>query len=385
MIQYLVGDAREQLNKLPADSVHCIVTSPPYWACRNYGAPAAKWENGQEVPLGLEPNPKDYIEHLLEIIECCRRVLHPTGLLFLNLGDTWCGKRSSYHESGIGRDYYEGMGFTKYSDVEYPKEWGLKDRDLSGIPHRTAFAMQQKGWWLRSFFPWVKRNVPPMQSELKRPSNGIEYIFMFAKSMPHYWDKDGILAEGSASWPAGRMYRDSDWYMQSLRGMVIDNSEDPESGFMCPVGLVLPTVQGGSEHLARYPKGIVDPCIKLATSERGACPTCLRQYKRVVEKFREPYPYRKTIGWVPTCDCAPMAPVPCTVLDPFSGTGTTQEVALSLGRQAIYIDQSQKYADDARARMGGFDRLPEPFVPFEDKALPDINLIESFFKEFPCR
>ncbi len=383
MIQYLVGDAREQLNKLPANSVHYIVTSPPYWGCRNYGAPATKWEDGQEVPLGLEPNAKDYINHLVEIIECCRRVLHPTGLLFLNLGDSWCGKRSSYHESGIGRDYYEDMGFKKYSDVEYTQEWGLKPRHLAGIPHRTAFTLQQHGWWLRSAFPWVKRNVPPMQSELKRPPTGLEYIFMLAKDMPHYWDKDGILVEGSKTWPAGRMYRDSDWYVQSLRGMVIDNYEDPESGFMSPVGLVLPTMSGGSEHLARYPKGIVEPCVKLATSDRGACPTCLCQYKRIVQKFREPYPYRKTIGWAPTCECLPLPPVPCTILDPFSGTGTTQEVAVSLGRNAIYMDQSQKYADEARARMGGFDRPEQQFAPFADPELPPINLIESFLKERP--
>jgi DNA modification methylase len=378
MIQYLVGDAREQLRKLPADSVHCIVTSPPYWACRSYGSAATKWADGQEVPLGLEPNPKDYIAHLTEIIEECKRVLHPTGLLFLNLGDTWCGKRSSYHETNIGRDYYEDMGFKKYSDVDYPAEWGLKPRHLAGIPYRTAFTLQEQGWWLRSAFPWIKRNVPPIQSELKRPPNGLEYVFMLAKSMPHYWDKDGILVEGSKTWPAGRLYRDSDWYMQSLRGMVIDDSEDSDSGFMCPLGIVLPTVHGGSEHLARYPKGIVEPCVKLATSERGACPTCLTPLKRVVEKFREPYPHRKTVGWIPLCECAPLPPIPCTVLDPFSGTGTTQEVALSLGRRAIYIDQSQKYADEARARMGGAENPVEEFVPF-DIPLHPLDLTSTFF------
>lgn len=380
MIQFLVGDARTCLRALPPDSVHCIVTSPPYWACRSYGSVASKWADGQEIPLGLEANPKDYIRHLLEIIECCRRVLHPTGLLFLNLGDTWCGKRNIRYDADVDRGYYKDFGFKSYADVEYPPDWGLKPRDLTGIPHRTAFIMQKKGWYLRSFFPWIKRNVPPMQTELKRPSNGLEYIFMFAKSMPHYWDKDGVLVEGSKSWPGGRIYRDSDWYMQSLRGMVIDNSDDPDAGFMCPLGLVLPTVHGNSDHLARYPKGIVEPCIKLATSERGACPQCLTPYKRVVEKLREPFPHRKTVGWLPLCECPIRPPVPCSVLDPFSGTGTTQEVALSLGRSAIYIDQSEDYAAEARARMGGSEKIPDKEQPFEEPSLPPLDLVRTFQK-----
>ena len=262
MLRFLVGDARDCLRALPANSVHVIVTSPPYWACRNYGSVPTRWADGQEIPLGLEPNPKHYIRHLLEVLNECRRVLHPAGLLFLNLGDTWCGKRNIRYDADIDRGYYADFGFKSYSDVEYPAEWGLKPRDLTGVPHRTAFAMQKKGWHLRSFFPWVKRNAPPVATDLKRPSNALEYVFMFAKSMPHFWDKDAMLIK-SAGWPGGRIYRDTDWYMQSLRdlrGMVIENDSDSdEGGFMSPMGLVLPTASGDSEHLARYPSTLVEP------------------------------------------------------------------------------------------------------------------------------
>lgn len=372
MLRFLVGDSRECLRSLPSNSVHVVVTSPPYWACRNYGAAPTRWADGQEIPLGLEPNPKDYIRHLVELLDECRRVLHPMGLMFLNLGDTWAGKRNIQYNKDTGQDYYEGMKCYSYGDYEYPEEWGLKTRNLTGIPFRTAFMLQKKGWNLRAFFPWVKRNAAPVATELKRPSSALEYFFMFAKEMPHYWDKDAVLIK-SEWWPGGRLFRDTDMFMESLNGVIFD----PETTL--PLGVVLPTVIGDSEHQARYPEDLVSPWIKLGSSHRGCCPTCLTPYKRIVDKLREPFPHRVTTGWAPLCKCDLLPPVPCRVLDPFSGSGTTQAAALRAGRDAIYIDQSNEYAGEARVRLMEMDGAMEHNRIIQNISFPyDDNLVGNY-------
>jgi hypothetical protein len=193
-------------------------------------------------------------------------------------------------------------------------------------------------------------------------------MFMFAKGFPHYWDKDAVLIK-SEWWPGGRLYRDTDLYMESLNGVIFD----PDTTL--PLGVVLPTAVGDSEHQARYPTSLVEPWIRLASSERGCCPLCLAPYRRKVEKLREPFPHRRTIGWEPLCMCPPHDPIPCTVLDPFSGSGSTQAAALGLGRDAIYIDQSADYAADARLRlseMGGNAERPR------GKLLAPANPLQTF-------
>lgn len=148
------GDCREVLRTLPDASVHCCVTSPPYWGLRDYG-------HAQQI--GLEQTPDAYVAEMVAVFREVRRVLREDGTLWLNLGD-------SYANSGAH---------------------GLKAKDLVGMPWRVAFALQSDGWWLRSDCIWAKLNPMP-ESILDRPTKGHEYVFMLTKSQRYYFDMDAV-------------------------------------------------------------------------------------------------------------------------------------------------------------------------------------------------
>jgi len=150
----LHGDCLEVLATLPAESVHCCVTSPPYWGLRDYGVP------GQ---FGLEPTVGEYIAKLVDIFREVRRVLRHDAVLWLNLGDC------------------------------------LKDKQLQGVPWRVAFALQDDGWWLRSDIIWAKPNPMP-ESVRDRPTKAHEYVFLLAKSPTYYFDAAAVREPHSRSW-----------------------------------------------------------------------------------------------------------------------------------------------------------------------------------------
>ena len=189
----LVGDAAERLKELPAESVQCCVTSPPYWGLRDYGT--AIWIGGDgecdhrhqrggegissqkqntsagsqsinyrkecrkcgarrvDFQLGLEPTPEEYVEKLVAVFREVRRVLRDDGTLWLNLGDSYA------------TNLFTRQG--KPCNVcQPPNDWagttpGLKPKDLVGIPWRVAFALQADGWYLRSDIIWSKPNPMP--------------------------------------------------------------------------------------------------------------------------------------------------------------------------------------------------------------------------------
>ncbi len=241
VIQLYEGDARQVLRELPAESVHCVVTSPPYWGLRDYGLEPLVWggadhehEWGEsvrtpwanEVPgpngiskntaaghwkrketgpfcpcgawrgsLGLEPTIDLYVQHIVEIFREVRRVLRKDGTLWLNMGDSYAGS-----QQGIGADgtaYAGPKQATNTGSVgiqakpRKAHEIGLKPKDLCMMPARVALALQADGWWLRSDIVWPKPNAMP-ESVTDRPTRVHEYVFLLTKAERYYYDADAI-------------------------------------------------------------------------------------------------------------------------------------------------------------------------------------------------
>src|SRR5690606_21352648 len=182
------GDALEVLRSLPSESVHCCVTSPPYWGLRDYGV------KGQ---IGLEPTLQEYIEVLVEVFREVRRVLRPDGTLWLNLGDSYWGSGGANNNSGItGRRPPDGAAKDERDNpVSYRARWGrysiLKPKDLIGVPWRVAFALQEDGWYLRSDIVWAKPNPMP-ESVKDRPTKAHEYVFLLTKNPRYFYDAEAI-------------------------------------------------------------------------------------------------------------------------------------------------------------------------------------------------
>lgn len=222
----LIGNVLDKLRELPDESVHVVCTSPPYWRLRDYSTPAQIWadtlplcEEHESKPknryndesfeefckkcgawrghLGLENSPELFVRHLVQIFEEVKRVLHPSGTVWLVLGDTFfgsgCGTNDYRTEtvkslSGRGKNAanYAGKRPQNQRKHEY-----LKPKDLAMIPARVAIALQQAGWWVVSQIPWIKRNSMP-ESVHKRPTTAVEYVYLLAKSSDYFYDADAV-------------------------------------------------------------------------------------------------------------------------------------------------------------------------------------------------
>ncbi len=167
---------------LADNSVHCCVTSPPYWGLRDYGTP------GQ---LGLETTPDEYLTVMVDVFREVWRVLREDGTLWLNMGDCYATGAGKVGE--CGHVYYGPMTQPNRMPIE-----GLKAKDLVGMPWRLAFALQADGWWLRSDIIWSKRNPMP-ESVTDRPTKSHEYIFLLTKSERYYYDAEAIKEDSVTS------------------------------------------------------------------------------------------------------------------------------------------------------------------------------------------
>ncbi|NEK85253.1 site-specific DNA-methyltransferase [Blastococcus saxobsidens] len=170
------GDAFDLLDELEPNSVDLVLTSPPYWGLRTYGhdynenileewkatgraatePPGYSWYRDHGGALGLEPYPQWYVAHLVEILSKLRRVLKPTGSLWLNIGDTYFGRWSS-----IRADGRQGLGESDRIRRRTPSGGWLLDKQLLLIPSRTAIALQDDGWIVRNDVIWAKPSVAP--------------------------------------------------------------------------------------------------------------------------------------------------------------------------------------------------------------------------------
>ena len=216
----LHADATTALATLADESVHTVVTSPPYWGLRDYGIP------GQ---IGAEPTVEAYVEDLVEVFAQVRRVLRADGTLWLNLGDGYTsGGRTWRHADK--KLPARGMGYRP------PTPDGLKPKDLIGVPWRVAFALQADGWYLRTDIVWHKPNGNP-ESVKDRPVRAHEYLFLLTRAERYRYDHEAVrqpLAAGGGH--------------KALRSVWSVNTEPfPDAHFACfPTELVRPCVLAGS-------------------------------------------------------------------------------------------------------------------------------------------
>jgi len=440
----LTGDVLDQLRTLPSASVHCCVTSPPYWGLRDYGV------DGQ---IGLEPTPDAWCVKLVDVFREVRRVLRPDGTLWLNAGDAYAqggrggiGDASTLDGSRNNQDESRKALMAGAAGRRPPP--GLKHKDLIGQPWMLAFALRADGWYLRSDIIWSKPNPMP-ESVLDRPTKSHEYLFLMAKSERYFYDHDAIrepyrlesvLRRQYGDGPGGVSVRRGSHKPNARKGQETQNSSaatysNNPSGRNRRSVWEITTASFDDAHFATFPEKLVEPCIMAGTSEAGCCCNCGAPLARVIErgeqdkelvrsaganadgtyhgKAKKNYAAGKaqdasavkarilrgmvkktTTGWAPTCGeiiacqeclgtgevpkasavplsefefssclaclgrgqwhvgCSDIPTVPCTVLDPFSGSGTTGAVALRLGRRYVGIEINPGYQERiARPRL----------------------------------
>lgn len=399
--QIIEGDCREVMRGMPEGSVHMCVTSPPYFGLRNYGL--------GDKGIGLEPTLNDYIANIVEVFQCVRRVLRDDGTLWLNYGDAYNSSPSNQNEGINVREGAKRLGRQSRA-VD-----GLKPKDLIGQPWRIAFALQADGWYLRSDIIWHKPNPMP-ESVTDRPTKSHEHVFLLTKRPTYYYDAEAVR-EAHKSGPSTAEPPSGDWMKQNRPNT--GNSDwyrtrppsrppgyiGPASGRNLRDVWTIPTEGYPGAHFATFPRKLVEPCIKAGTSDKGCCPECGAPWVQVVDRDRQPTrPGRdnkqddtgmanrdrgrhvtdvRTVGWKPPgCECLGLMqartldprtgkettprpvlasstclpPMPCTVLDPFVGSGTAGVVATQLGRRFVGIDLSREYCEMARKRIAN----PEP-------------------------
>ena len=330
-----LGSARS-MKELPDNSVHCVITSPPYYNLRDYHVEPESWGSGTKQTwfgcLGMEDDPFQYIRNLVEVGREIRRVLRNDGTFYLNISDSY---------------------FKREKGWKHPM---LKDGDLCMIPSRLAIALQEDGWWLVSEIVWAKTSSMP-ENAPRRPSTAHEKIYLFAKSYKdYYFDNLGL----------GDTEKDSDRLMGPRNVWRLKIPLNPDAA-----------------HFAVFPPDLVERCLKLGTSAGGCCPECLAPFRRIIQKVggargdnrkrilpndvataamletRRMKVGGKTIssihrtvgfikripmGWERSCDCQGQGKaIPAIVLDPFMGSGTTALVARENNREYVGYDLNPDY------------------------------------------
>jgi DNA modification methylase len=445
-----INDALRGARLLPDNCLSMIATSPPYYGLRDYQT--GKWEGGDpacdhkdskqvasnllasngpksqrngrtasetklrdglkgvrhvckcgatriDEQIGLEDSPEEYAAKLVALFRELRRALHPTGTLWLNLGDSysndtkWGGKTGGKHAAGLHGQTGVGRG---------KKNTGLKQKDLIGVPWLVAFALRADGWYLRQWMPWVKSNAMPESAD-DRPSTSCETVFILAKSSDYFFDMEAVKRpsitnddrkpygsdgawqmDGRDKWETGagqsqdrdpsvRNFRSADLWFDS-RGMLLAAEVDgTDDNTVLGFDVTLKSYRGA--HFAVWPPDLVRPMIQAGSSEHGVCPHCFAPHTRIVKKVRVPTrpgddtkvtgdaltdgnrdPERhvtrtETLGWKPSCDCPEHESVPAIVYDPFTGSGTTGKVALELNRRFLGSELNPDYFALIEKRM----------------------------------
>ena len=309
------GDSLEVLKQLPDNILDCCVTSPPYYALRDYG---------YEGQIGLEQTPEEYISKLVAVFAEVKRVLKPSGTLWVNIGDSYWGSGS--------RGFNFANTFTEKSKIQTGSKGTInlsnvpalkgnvgsyKDKDLIGIPWMLAFALRADGWYLRQDIIWAKTNCMP-ESVTDRCTKSHEYIFLLTKSPKYFYDADAIKTDAAEE--TAQRYKYQFFDCEAKHGACRINDAINTAGVKEFNGKAnkrdvwFVNASGGytdekSAHYATYPKKLIEPCILAGCPEGGV------------------------------------------VLDPFNGTGTTGSVAIQWQRKYIGIDLSKDYIDMATRRL----------------------------------
>ncbi|MFJ8657413.1 DNA-methyltransferase [Streptomyces rochei] len=307
-VTLLLGDALDVVRSLPDGSVDCIVTSPPYFGLRDYGT---------EGQYGLEASPTEYVETMRVLFAETRRVLADDGTFWLNLGDSYAGSwgNQSRTASSPGKVPGEDGRYPTQTRTGRIREGMPAAKNLMMVPERVAMALQDDGWTLRNKIVWHKTNAMP-HSVTDRLSNRYEHLFLFAKSERYYFDLDSIREPHTMRpqrRPSGHKARQK---LGVLPAQTYSTSRRTEPGVDGhPMGRnpgdvwAIPTRPYPEAHFAVFPLELPLRCIKAGCKPGG------------------------------------------TVLDTFSGSGTTGEAARQLGRRYVGIDLNPTYHDLAKQRF----------------------------------
>lgn len=506
-VRILIGDCRESLRTLPENSVHTIVSSPPYYSLRSYNTKPVIWgtaccdhvhvwgeesvrskggtggNKGLDNPensgvlealddaqnlhlgqfcehscqvgrcaqwlgsLGLEPTMELYLDHLVECFAEAWRVLRDDGILWLNLGSSYAGSHGNGYQQTMHKVNYtsgETGNFDLGRNIKREDE-GFKPKDLMMVPHFAAEALRQNGWYLRSAIPWVKASTMP-ESVRDRPASAIEYVFLMTKKKTYYYDAVAVRQDSPINehiqrknWnpgqkfkvatdltgrterndglddladrmnkgvSTGRSRRNSDWIMESLHGLLLDEDDSPLALLVNPTGFA-------GAHYAVFPPKLIIPMIKSSTSEYGVCEKCGAPWTRLLVKAANPSKYVNetdldfsggvfegrtnnpqtskgmhrnngnaqgeapvTTGWKPSCN-HDSSVIPATVLDIFGGAGTTGLVADRLGRNAILCELSDNYSPIAEDRLRSDAPMFAEVEAIRTEELDDLNLMDT--------
>jgi site-specific DNA-methyltransferase (cytosine-N4-specific) len=365
-VTFLLGDVRDVLREMPAESVNMCVTSPPYWGLRDYGT--ATWKGGDvacehkqtvarhnggrvaidgfngsarpnsdkgamnyrdtcgkcgarriDQQLGLERTPEEYVAKMVDVFREVRRVLRDDGTLWLNLGDSYAGGGgySPNSPSNLAGSLSSVAAVSRVAGATKNAPF-CKPKDLVGIPWMLAFALRADGWYLRSDIIWAKPNPMP-ESVTDRPTKAHEMLFLLSKSPRYYYNADAIREGVSeASVVAGANGKGESLVLGQDLGLeyadrwdAMTKEEQADAGRNKRSVWTIATAPYAEAHFATFPPALVEPCILAGCPEGGI------------------------------------------VLDPFIGSGTTALVARRLGRKAIGIDLNAGYLDMAVRRAGG--------------------------------
>jgi DNA modification methylase len=365
--------------------------------------------------IGLERTPEEYVSNMVAVFREVRRVLREDGTCWVNMGDSYAGARSyqvpdnKYKDVGNSRGMRLGSGRADGIVTEdSPRNrdgvlcpFGLKPKDLVGIPWRLAFALQADGWYLRSDIIWAKPNPMP-ESVTDRPTKSHEYIFLLTKNAKYYFDQEAVR-EPNESGPSDmrKMVEGYERFGGKAKTLVDPYNKASSTtniGTHAGVGQgngrnlrsvwSIATAPYPEAHFATFPPEIPKRCILAGTSAKGCCVVCGAPWERVVERTDKPdvsakgsyfdqgktgsrdggdrtqpgqRMLKESTGWRATCTCQPDTAAfaqgyrlpGCVVLDPFAGSGTTVAVAESLGRRGIGIELKPEYVELAKQRLAG--------------------------------
>lgn len=310
------GDVLNVLKTFPDESIHCCVTSPPYWGLRDYGV---------EGQIGLEKTPEEYVSKMVEVFREVKRVLRDDGTLWLNLGDSYAGNcsRTSTGRAGLGNPR-EGV-FTKKGE-------GIKPKDLVGIPWMVSFALRADGWYLRQDIIWHKPNPLP-ESVKDRCTKAHEYIFLLSKNRKYYFDNEAIKEDAK---PESEKRYKSTFYTgkKEISGQGRPGNASNTPGYKKWTGKrnkrsvwTVTTKPFKEAHFAVFPEDLIEPCILAGCPEGGI------------------------------------------VLDPFMGSGTTAVVALKHNRNYIGIELNPEYIKIAEKRVSEIEVQETNLLNWLDEVL----------------
>jgi len=348
------GDCRETMRKWASEGIKAqtCVTSPPYYGLRDYGT--AKWEGGDkncdhvgakvnplkvggftgerlrkeggsenekylsykklcpdcnavrvDSQIGIEETPEEYIKSMVEVFRCVWDVLEDDGTLWVNIGDSYAGS------GGAGNQFGQlEKGLAKYKQSSKPQDFGCKPKDLIGIPWLLAFALRADGWYLRQDIIWHKPNPMP-ESVQDRCTKSHEYIFLLSKSPKYYYDRMAIAepaayaeehARKKTSWGNKKADAGVKANIEKYQVIGADNKTTLEGGMANKRSVwSVPVKPYAGAHFAVFPTELIEPCILAG------------------------------------------APVGAVVLDPFMGSGTTAQVAQTLGRKYLGCELNPAY------------------------------------------